>query len=118
MVLGMGIVPFLGVHGRSLAEALGLVIFWSAFTGAFHAEALVTLVYRPSPSAVGEPAEFAPNGVNRGVLMLRPTSGDAASARFRLPPVDSLEAYTRAGNKPVKGRVYKGNRGLWFARLD
>jgi hypothetical protein len=118
MLLGLGLVPLLGVHGRSLASALTLVVGWSAIAGAWTGPAIVELIYRPPSSAVGEPVEFAPNGVNRGVLMLRPTSGEATSARFRIPPIDSLDAYTRAGNKPVKGRVYKGGRNLWFARLD
>jgi hypothetical protein len=118
MLVGLGIVPLLGAQGRSLTTALGLVVGWSAVSGLFLGPGVAELKYRPPASAVGEPVEFAPNGVNRGVLMLRPTSGAAASARFRLPPVDSVDAYARAGNKPVKGKVYKGGRDLWYARLD
>jgi hypothetical protein len=117
MLLGLGVVPFLGVRGQSLVDALVLIAGWSLFSGAWTGPALVALIYRPAPSAVGEPVEFAPNGVNRGVLSLRPTSGDAASAEFTLPPVDSPDAYARAA-KPVKGRVYRGGSNLWFARLD
>ncbi len=118
MLLGLALLPFLGAHGRSIASALGLVIVWSGCAGAWMGPEVVEVIYRPPPSAVGVPVEFAANGVNRGVLTLRPTSGEAASARFRLPPMDSLDAYTRAGNRPVKGKVYRGGGDLWFARLD
>jgi len=118
MVLGLGLVPLLGVHGSSLAKALLMVVGWSAVAGAWLGPSVVELRYRPPASAVGEPVEFLPSGHAGHMVDLSPTSGDAASAKFRVPQQWWNPAYARAGNKAIKGRVYKGGRNLWFARFN
>ena len=118
MLVGLGLVPLLGVHGSSLAKALLLAVGWSATAGAWWAPPVVALRYRPAASAVGEPAEFRPSGDARISVVVSPTSGEAASARFMVPKKWWNEAYARAGNRPVKGKVYKGGRNLWFASFD
>jgi hypothetical protein len=118
MMLGLGLVPFLGVHGSSLAKALLVAVGWSAAAGAWWGPAIVEQRYRPSSSAVGEPVEFLPRGRAGQMVKVSPTSGDAVAARFLVPQTWWNEAYARAGNKPVKGKVYKGGQNLWFARFD
>ncbi len=118
MLLGLGLVPFLGAHGASLARALLMAVGWSAAAGAWLGPSVVELRYRPLPSAVGEPVEFRPSGSAGHMVQLSPTSGDAASARFLVPQVWWNPTYARAGNKPVKGKVYKGGGDLWFADLE
>lgn len=118
MLFGLGLVPFLGAHGSSLARALLLAVGWSAAVGAWVGPPVVELRYRPPVSAVGEPVEFLPSGSAGHMVDLSPTSGDATSAKFRVPQQWWNPAYARAGNKAIKGKVYKGGRNLWFARFD
>ncbi|HVY38059.1 MAG TPA: hypothetical protein VHM31_08990 [Polyangia bacterium] len=118
LLLGLGLVPFLGVHGSGLAKALLVALGWSAAAGAWLGPAVVELMFRPAPSDVGEPVDFMPIGHAKQMVKVSPTSGDAASARFLVPQVWWNEAYARGGNKPVKGRIYKGKQNLWFARFD
>jgi len=118
MLIGLALLPLLGVHGSSLAKALLMAVCWSAIAGAWWGPTVVELAYRPARSAVGERAEFVPSGRAGHMVKVSPTSGDAAAARFLVPQAWWNDAYARAGNRPVKGRVYKGGRNLWFARLD
>jgi hypothetical protein len=118
LLLGLSLVPLLGLHGSSLAKALLMAVAWSAVTGAWWGPTVVELAYRPPAWAAGEPAEFLPSRRAGHMVKVSPISGEAASARFLVPQAWWNEAYARAGNRPVKGRVYKGRGNLWFARLE
>jgi hypothetical protein len=118
MLLGLGLVPFLGVHGSSLGKALLMAVGYSAIVGLGWGPAFVELRWGPPTSAVGEPVEFVPTGWVGHATEVRPASGGATDARFWFPKEEWNPAYARAGNKPVKGRVYMGGRDLWFAKLD
>ena len=118
MLLGLSLVPLLGVHGSSLAKALLFAVGWSAAAGAWWAPAIVGIRYRPAGSAIGEPVDFLPSGSAGHMVQVSPTSGEATSARFLVRQEWWNKAYARAGNKPVKGKVYKGGQNLWFASFD
>lgn len=118
MLLGLGLIPLLGLHGSSLAKALLMAVCWSAIAGAWWGPTVVELSYRPPASAPGQPAEFLPTGRAGHMVRISPTSGEATSASFLVPQQWWNDAYARAGNRAVKGTVYKGRGDLWFARLD
>jgi hypothetical protein len=118
MLLGLALAPFLGAHGSALAKQLLLAAGWSATAGAWFGPTIVEWRYRPPSSAAGELVEFLPTGRAGHMVQLSPTSGDAASAGFLVPQEWWNATYARAGNKAIKGKVYKGGRNLWFARFD
>lgn len=118
MVIGLAFVPFLGVHGSSLARALLVTIGWSAFLGQMWAQNVMDLRCRPPASTVAQPVEFVAVTSRGHMVEVRPASGDAAEARFLFRQEQWNAAYERAGRRAVKGKVYQGRHDLWFANLD
>lgn len=118
MLIGLALVPFLGVHGSSLARALLVAIGWSAFLGDTGGHLAMDLRCRPPASTAGQPVEFVAVKSRGHMTEVRPTSGDAADARFLFRQEKWNSAYDRAGRQPVRGKVYRGRRDIWFADLD
>ena len=118
MLFGLALVPFLGVRGSSLARTLLVAIGWSAFLGYMGGQLVTDLRSRPSASTVGQSVEFVAVRSRGHMVEVRPSSGDAAAARFLFRQEKWNAAYERAGRQPVRGKVYKGRRNLWFADLD
>jgi hypothetical protein len=52
------------------------------------------------------------------MVEVRPTSGEAADARFLFRQEKWNGAYERAGRAPASGKVYRGRRNFWYADLD
>ncbi len=114
----VGLVPTLMLQGRSVAKMLLVDVFWCALAAWYWGPAILGAYAAPPVSAVGAPCEFGLAQSFKQSVEVSPTNGPAAGVRFSLEGGDWGDASRRAGRRSVPGKVYKGKRNLWFARLD
>jgi hypothetical protein len=114
----LGLVPTLMLHARSLGKSLLVDIFWCALAGWYWGPAILAACTAPPASSVGEPCAFELAESFKQSVEVRPTNGPAAGVRFSLGSAEWGDASRRTGGRSVPGKVYKGGRDLWFAKLD
>ena len=114
----LGLVPTLMLQERSRAKTVLVDVFWCALAGWYWGPAILGAYAAPPASTLGEPCAFGLAESFKQSVEVSPTNGPAAGVRFSLGSAEWGDASRRAGGHAIPGKVYKGKRDVWFARLD